>query len=116
LPNGDVIVEKHDVFGDGVNIAARLEQIAPPSGLCLSEDAYRQVPVILPPGCDRLTTRLSPNGITHGAHDGGDRRRRLLCGAGGHCGHGDGDIDFEADKFGRGREERAALTRRLALC
>ena len=40
---GDVIVEKHDVFGDGVNIAARLEQIAPPGGLCLSEDAYRQV-------------------------------------------------------------------------
>jgi hypothetical protein len=37
-------------------------------------------------------------------------------GAGGHCGHGDGDIDFEADKFGREREERAALTRRLALC
>ena len=40
---GDVIVEKHDVFGDGVNIAARLEQIAPPGGLCLSEDAYRQI-------------------------------------------------------------------------
>jgi adenylate cyclase len=40
---GDVIVEKHDVFGDGVNIAARLEQIAPPGGICLSEDAYRQV-------------------------------------------------------------------------
>jgi adenylate cyclase len=31
------------VFGDGVNIAARLEQIAPPGSLCLSEDAYRQV-------------------------------------------------------------------------
>jgi adenylate cyclase len=40
---GDVIVEKHDVFGDGVNIAARLEQIAPPGGICLSEDAYRLV-------------------------------------------------------------------------
>jgi adenylate cyclase len=40
---GDVIVEKGDVFGDGVNIAARLEQIAPPGGMCLSEDAYRQV-------------------------------------------------------------------------
>src|SRR5262245_37192812 len=40
---GDVIVEKGDVFGDGVNIAARLEQISPPGGICLSEDAYRQV-------------------------------------------------------------------------
>jgi adenylate cyclase len=40
---GDIIVEKGDVFGDGVNIAARLEQIGPPGGICLSEDAYRQV-------------------------------------------------------------------------
>lgn len=40
---GDVIIDKGDVFGDGVNIAARLEQIALPGGLCLSEDAYRQV-------------------------------------------------------------------------
>jgi TolB-like protein/class 3 adenylate cyclase/cytochrome c-type biogenesis protein CcmH/NrfG len=40
---GDIIVEKHDVFGDGVNIAARLEQIAPPGGICMSEDSYRQV-------------------------------------------------------------------------
>jgi adenylate cyclase len=40
---GDVIVDKGDLFGDGVNIAARLEQIAPPGGICMSEDAYRQV-------------------------------------------------------------------------
>jgi TolB-like protein/class 3 adenylate cyclase len=37
---GDVIVEPHDVFGDGVNIAARLESIAEPGGICISSSAY----------------------------------------------------------------------------
>jgi adenylate cyclase len=32
---GDVIVEAHDIFGDGVNIAARLESIAEPGGICI---------------------------------------------------------------------------------
>ena len=32
-----------DLMGDGVNIAARLEGICEPGGVCLSEDAYRQV-------------------------------------------------------------------------
>lgn len=40
---GDVIVEAHDVFGDGVNIAARLEGIAEPGGICVSDDVYHQV-------------------------------------------------------------------------
>src|SRR5579872_3872091 len=41
---GDVIVEDDgDLMGDGVNIAARLEGIAEPGNICLSEDAYRQV-------------------------------------------------------------------------
>ncbi|HEX4111386.1 MAG TPA: adenylate/guanylate cyclase domain-containing protein [Stellaceae bacterium] len=41
---GDVIVESDgDLMGDGVNIAARLEGIAEPGGICLSEDAWRQV-------------------------------------------------------------------------
>lgn len=40
---GDVIIEEGDVFGDGVNIAARLEQFAKPGGICLSEDAFRQI-------------------------------------------------------------------------
>lgn len=40
---GDIIVEDDDIFGDGVNVAARLQEIAEPGGICLSEDAYRQV-------------------------------------------------------------------------
>ena len=40
---GDVIVEPHDIFGDGVNIAARLEGIAEPGGICISASAYDQV-------------------------------------------------------------------------
>jgi|SRR5579862_116773 len=40
---GDIIIEDGDIFGDGVNIAARLESIARPGGICISDDAHRQV-------------------------------------------------------------------------
>jgi TolB-like protein/class 3 adenylate cyclase/tetratricopeptide (TPR) repeat protein len=40
---GDVIVEPHDIFGDDVNIAARLESIADSGGICISSSAYDQV-------------------------------------------------------------------------
>src|SRR6202042_2822015 len=44
IPRGDVVEEADgDLMGDGVNIAARLEGIAKPGAICLSEDAYRQV-------------------------------------------------------------------------
>ncbi|WP_409188867.1 adenylate/guanylate cyclase domain-containing protein [Bradyrhizobium sp. RDM4] len=40
---GDIIIDSDDIFGDGVNIAARLEGIAEPGGICISDDAYRQI-------------------------------------------------------------------------
>jgi adenylate cyclase len=40
---GDVIVDDHDVFGDGVNIAARIQTLAEPGGLSLTENAYRNI-------------------------------------------------------------------------
>jgi TolB-like protein/class 3 adenylate cyclase len=40
---GDVLIEGEDILGDGVNIAARLEGVAEPGGICISDDAFRQV-------------------------------------------------------------------------
>jgi adenylate cyclase len=40
---GDVIVDQDDLFGDGVNIAARIEPLAPPGGIAISEKAYAEV-------------------------------------------------------------------------
>jgi len=40
---GDIIIDDNDIFGDGVNIAARLEGIAEPGGVCISDDTHRQI-------------------------------------------------------------------------
>src|SRR5262245_22326723 len=40
---GEVVVEGSDLYGDGVNIAARLEGLAQPGGICISGDAHRHV-------------------------------------------------------------------------
>jgi adenylate cyclase len=40
---GEVIIDEGDLYGDGVNIATRIESLAPSGGLCLSENAYNQI-------------------------------------------------------------------------
>src|SRR6201987_1801848 len=40
---GDILIEGDDILGDGVNVAARLEGIAEPGGICLTSSAYDQV-------------------------------------------------------------------------
>ena len=45
---GDVMVRKGDLFGEGVNIAARIQVIAEPSGVCISDSAYHHVRKALP--------------------------------------------------------------------
>jgi TolB-like protein/Tfp pilus assembly protein PilF len=40
---GDIIADAGDIYGDGVNIAARVEALAAPGSICLSDNAYRQI-------------------------------------------------------------------------
>jgi TolB-like protein/class 3 adenylate cyclase len=51
---GDIIFDDNDIFGDGVNIAARLEGIAETGGVCISDDAYRQVRGKVEIACDDM--------------------------------------------------------------
>lgn len=58
---GDVIVEGHDIHGDGVNIAAHLESIAEPGGICVSRQVYDQVQKKLTLGYRNLGPRILKN-------------------------------------------------------
>ena len=40
---GDIIIDEGDIYGDGVNIAARVETLASPGAVCISEDVYKQI-------------------------------------------------------------------------
>lgn len=51
---GDVIDEEGRIYGDGVNIAARLEALADPGGICVSKTAFDQIETKLPLGYEYL--------------------------------------------------------------
>jgi adenylate cyclase len=58
---GDIIIDESDIFGDGVNIAARLEGIAELGGVCMSDDAYRQVRGKIEMACDDMGLQALKN-------------------------------------------------------
>jgi len=55
---GDIIVEEGRIYGDGVNIAARLEAMADAGGICISRTAYDQIEDKLPWGMNILEKKL----------------------------------------------------------
>ena len=58
---GDVIAEPEDIYGDGVNIAARLEALADPNGICISQTVYEQVRDKLPYPFEDIGQQLVKN-------------------------------------------------------
>ncbi|XHY18263.1 hypothetical protein SuNHUV7_30710 (plasmid) [Pseudoseohaeicola sp. NH-UV-7] len=55
---GDIIIEDGDIFGDGVNLASRLQEIASPGGICLSASTY-----------EHLVGRINASFVDDGAHE-----------------------------------------------
>lgn len=58
---GDVIVEGSDLYGEGVNVAARLEVMADPGGICVSQSVYEQVKRKLPVSFENLGPKTLKN-------------------------------------------------------
>jgi adenylate cyclase len=58
---GDIIIEENDIFGDGVNIAVRLEGVAEPGGVSISDDAHRQIRGKIGIDCDDMGPQVLKN-------------------------------------------------------
>src|SRR5262245_8042876 len=52
INSGDVIESRGDIYGDGVNVAARLESLAEPGGICISESVRSAIGKRLPLDCE----------------------------------------------------------------
>ena len=106
---GDVIAEPEDIYGDGVNIAARLEAMAEPSGICISHVVHEQVRDKLPFEFVDLGPRASQEHRTPAACLRARRRRNRGAAAAGRR-------DTAAADRGRAGDARpTALDRRAAL-
>ena len=58
---GDVIHREGDIFGDGVNISSRLEPLALPGGICISEDVFRQIRNKVPVKLEKMDNQKLKN-------------------------------------------------------
>ena len=102
---GDVIAEGGDIFGDGVNVAARLEALAEPGGICVSRTVRDQIRDKLPypfedrgeqsvkniarPGaglCIAPRSRRRSAGVGRAARGAASAAQRHCCNGGGRCG------------------------------
>ena len=64
---GDVMVERDQIYGDGINVAARLESLADPGGVCISGKVHEEIRNKLPLGCEDLGEQTVKN-IAHPVH------------------------------------------------
>jgi adenylate cyclase len=58
---GEVIVDRNDIYGDGVNVAARLESLADPGGICVSERVFEQIEGTVDAGFDDMGAQSVKN-------------------------------------------------------
>ncbi|MBI2736074.1 MAG: guanylate cyclase [Rhodospirillales bacterium] len=90
---GDVMVEGPDIYGDGVNIAARLQELAEPGGIVVAGSVYEQVHNKLPVGFDHLGQQqmknVAPVTTYRVAMAGGTMGRRSVTAGEGSASRGD---------------------------
>jgi adenylate cyclase len=58
---GDVLIEGDQIYGDGINVAARLESLADPGGICISGIVHEQIQDKLPLGCEDSGEQMVKN-------------------------------------------------------